>query len=297
MKTKAGPNLSDEATRAHVRERYGTIASTGGGGRSSDAGSSGCGASEGSSCCGASGGSSCCAESPVGIQLGYSPEQLAALPEGANLGLGCGNPTALLGLKAGQTVLDLGSGAGIDCFLAARKVGPGGRVIGVDMTPEMIDRARAAARKNGYANVEFRLGEIESLPIADSSVDVIVSNCVINLSTEKERVFREAFRVLKPGGRLMISDIMLREALPERLATNAALFAGCVAGAVLKEDYLRMMREAGFSSVMVEREKETAEMFGPEEGASLLEQAPDLTREELKRLGKAIVSVQLTAQK
>jgi SAM-dependent methyltransferase len=165
------------------------------------------------------------------------------------------------------------------------------------MTPQMIDRARAAARKNGYANVEFRLGEIESLPIADSSVDVIVSNCVINLSTEKERVFREAFRVLKPGGRLMISDIMLREALPERLATNAALFAGCVAGAVLKEDYLRMMREAGFSSVMVEREKETAEMFGPEEGASLLEQAPDLTREELKRLGKAIVSVQLTAQK
>ncbi|MGA2381311.1 MAG: arsenite methyltransferase [Spirochaetia bacterium] len=228
---------------------------------------------------------------------GYTDDQLSGIPPESDMGLGCGNPTALGELRPGETVVDLGSGGGIDCFLAARKVGPGGRVIGVDMTPEMIDRARAAARKNGYANVEFRLGEIESLPIADSSVDVIVSNCVINLSTEKERVFREAFRVLKPGGRLMISDIMLREALPERLATNAALFAGCVAGAVLKEDYLRMMREAGFSSVMVEREKETAEMFGPEEGASLLEQAPDLTREELKRLGKAIVSVQLTAQK
>jgi len=228
---------------------------------------------------------------------GYTGDQLSAIPPESDMGLGCGNPTALGELRPGETVVDLGSGGGIDCFLAARKVGPAGRVIGVDMTPEMIDRARAAARKNGFSNVEFRLGEIESLPLADSSVDVIISNCVINLSTEKERVFREAFRVLKPGGRLMISDIMLREKLPERLATNAALFAGCVAGAVLEEDYLHMMREAGLSRVTVAREKETEDMFGPADEASLLKQAPDLTRDELKRLKKSIVSVQLTAQK
>jgi ubiquinone/menaquinone biosynthesis C-methylase UbiE len=251
----------------------------------------------GDACCGG-GASLCCSGTrTAGDARGYTEDQLSAIPPESDMGLGCGNPTALGELRPGETVVDLGSGGGIDCFLAAKQVGPQGRVIGVDMTPEMIDRARAAAKKNGTTNVEFRLGEIESLPVADASVDVIISNCVINLSTEKERVFREAARVLKPGGRLMISDIMLREKLPERLTNNAELFAGCVAGAILKEEYLRMMREAGLTQVTVAREKETAEMFGPDEEESLLKQAPDISSEELKRLGRTIVSVQLTAQK
>jgi ubiquinone/menaquinone biosynthesis C-methylase UbiE len=199
-------------------------------------------------------------------------------------------------LRPGETVVDLGSGGGIDCFLAAKRVGTKGKVIGVDMTPEMIDRARAAARKGGYSDVEFRLGEIESLPLADKSADVVISNCVINLSTEKERVFDEAFRVLKSGGRAMISDIMLKENLPEKLRTNVALFAGCVAGAILEEDYLRMMRDAGFSDVQIVREKVTGEMFGPEEESRLLQEAPGLTRDELQRIGRSIVSVQLIAR-
>ncbi len=248
--------------------------------------------------CGCSSG--CCTTARAGAGTdprGYSEQQLTAIPAESDMGLGCGNPTALGSIQPGETVVDLGSGGGIDCFLAAKKVGATGRVIGVDMTPEMIDRARAAARRGGFANVEFRLGEIESLPVADSSADVIISNCVINLSTEKPRVFREASRVLKPGGRLMISDIMLRENLPERLRSNAALFAGCVAGAILERDYLAMMRDAGLREVAVLREQETAEMFGPEEEASLRSQAPDLTAEELAQIGKAIVSVQVTARK
>ena len=250
----------------------------------------------GDSCCS----TGCCASGAAEARAdrrGYTEQQLMAIPAESDMGLGCGNPTALGSIQPGETVVDLGSGGGIDCFLAAEKVGPNGRVIGVDMTPEMIDRARAAARRNGRGNVEFRLGEIESLPVADSSADVIISNCVINLSTEKARVFREAARVLKPGGRLMISDIMLRENLPGRLRSNAALFAGCVAGAILEEDYLRLMREAGLREVTVLQEKETAEMFGPEEAASLRSQAPDLTAEELAQLGRAIVSVQVTARK
>ena len=251
MKTKAGPNLSDEATRAHVRERYGTIASTGGGGRSSDAGSSGCGASEGSSCCGASGGSSCCAESPVGIQLGYSPEQLAALPEGANLGLGCGNPTALLGLKAGQTVLDLGSGAGIDCFLAAQKVGRRGSVIGVDMTPEMLTKARENGQRGGYRTVEFRLGEIEHLPVGDGSVDVVISNCVINLAPDKGKVYREAFRVLRSGGQLAVSDVVATRAIGERERADPSLWSSCSSGALEVKEVWSLLRRAGFVDVKV----------------------------------------------
>jgi arsenite methyltransferase len=248
--------------------------------------------------CGCS--SSCCTTAKAGAaadRRGYSEQQLGAIPTESDMGLGCGNPTALGSIQPGETVVDLGSGGGIDCFLAAKKVGAAGKVIGVDMTPEMIDRARAAAQRGGYGNVEFRLGEIESLPVADSSVDVIISNCVINLSTEKPRVFREAARVLKPGGRLMISDIMLRENLPERLRSNAALFAGCVAGAVLESDYLAMMRDAGFREITVQREQQTAEMFGPEEAASLRSQAPDITAQEAAQLGRALVSVQLTARK
>lgn len=190
-------------------------------------------------------------EGAVLAVIGYTPEQAAAIPEGANLGLGCGNPIAHAELKRGETVLDLGSGAGIDCFLAAREVGPEGRVIGVDMTPEMLARARANAVKAKAANVEFRLGEIEHLPVADASVDCIISNCVVNLSPDKAQVFREALRVLKPGGRLLVSDLVLVKPLDPALRRDVALYVGCVAGALPREEYLAAVREAGFAGVEV----------------------------------------------
>jgi SAM-dependent methyltransferase len=186
--------------------------------------------------------------------VGYSAEQAAAIPAEANLGLGCGNPMALAEAKSGEAVLDLGSGGGIDCFLAAREVGPQGRVIGVDMTPAMIERARGNAAKHGYANVEFRLGEIEHLPVADASVDLVISNCVINLSPDKPQVFREAHRVLKPGGRLMVSDLVLLRPLSPELQRSVDLYVGCVAGAALRDEYLSMIRQAGFDSVEVAKE-------------------------------------------
>jgi len=187
----------------------------------------------------------------VSKAIGYTDEELASAPEGANLGLGCGNPTALASLVEGETVLDLGSGAGFDCFLAAQKVGDTGKVIGVDMTPEMIEKARKNAQMSNCANVEFRLGEIENLPVADNSVDVIISNCVINLSPDKERVFRDAFRVLKPGGRLMVSDIVLLKALPDFIRESVAAYVGCIAGAMLKDDYLAAIGKAGFQDVKI----------------------------------------------
>lgn len=201
----------------------------------------------GGSCC--PGGSSCCGDSSsadISKSLGYSEADVKIAPD-ANMGLGCGNPTAFAELKPGDIVLDLGSGAGFDCFLAAQKVGNAGKVIGVDMTPEMIEKAQANARKYGYSNVEFRHGDIEALPVEDSSVDVIISNCVINLAPDKEKVFREAFRVLKPEGRMYISDMVLLEDLPEKLKSDSDLLAGCIAGAVLKEEYLRLLKKAGFS--------------------------------------------------
>ncbi len=197
----------------------------------------------GGSCCS---GSSCCGDSsPVDLSksLGYSEDDVQAAPN-ANLGLGCGNPTAFAELKPGDIVLDLGSGAGFDCFLAAQKVGSSGKVIGVDMTPEMVEKAQANARQYGYSNIEFRHGDIEALPVEDSSVDVIISNCVINLAPDKEKVFREAFRVLKPEGRMYISDMVLLEDLPEYLKNDNDLLAGCVAGAVLKEEYLRLLKKS-----------------------------------------------------
>jgi SAM-dependent methyltransferase len=200
-------------------------------------------------------GASCCggvsSVEKISQGIGYSPEEMQAVPEGANLGLGCGNPVALASIKEGETVLDLGSGAGFDVFLAARAVGKSGRVIGVDMTPEMLDKARGNARKGGYENVEFRLGEIENLPAADRTVDIIISNCVINLSPDKKRVFREAFRVLKPGGRLMVSDIVLLNPLSTALKESIEAYVGCVAGAAMKEDYLRAIREAGFVDIKI----------------------------------------------
>jgi arsenite methyltransferase len=193
-------------------------------------------------------------------ELGYKAEEVAAAPEGADLGLGCGNPQAIASLKPGETVLDLGSGAGFDCFIAARSVGMSGHVIGVDMTPAMISKARTNAAKAKVTNVEFRHGEIEALPVADNSMDVIISNCVINLSPDKSRVFREAFRVLKPGGRVAVADIVRTAELPPELASDLAAHCGCVAGAATVEELETMLRETGFVEVRI-RPKDTSREF------------------------------------
>jgi len=239
--------------RTVVRQKYGDIAK---------AETEGCG-------CGPSG---CCGSpSPVADQVaeyvGYTRSELDALPEGANLGLGCGNPLAHAAPRPGEVVLDLGAGAGMDAFLAAREVGPTGRVIGVDMTPEMLEKARANAARAGVQNVEFRLGEIEHLPVADASVDLIISNCVINLSPEKDQVFREAFRVLKPGGRLVVSDLVLVRPLSDEVRRSVEAYVGCVAGAALREDYLRAIGGAGFQDIEVveERNYGDAALFGDAE--------------------------------
>jgi len=189
--------------------------------------------------------------SKMSKMIGYSEEELKEVPEGSNLGLGCGNPVALASLQEGETVLDLGSGAGFDCFLAANRVGENGKIIGVDMTPEMIDKARENARKNNYENVEFRLGEIENLPAADDSVDVVISNCVINLSPNKGKVFQETFRVLKPGGRLMISDIVLEKELPDFIKNSINAYIACISGAILREEYIGAIKAAGFQDVKI----------------------------------------------
>jgi SAM-dependent methyltransferase len=233
--------MKEEEIKKVVRERYAKIAS------------------KGSSCCGPPAKESpCCSQSStaeaISKNIGYSDEEISSVPEGANLGLGCGNPVALASLKKGETVLDLGAGAGFDVFLAANRVGKSGKVIGIDMTPEMTSSARANAGKGGYENVEFRLGEIENIPAADSSVDVIISNCVINLSPDKKRVFREAWRVLRPGGRLMVSDIVLLKELPDFIKQSVAAYTGCISGALPKNDYLSAIKEAGFQKVMVMEE-------------------------------------------
>jgi arsenite methyltransferase len=230
---------SAEEIRTEVRGHYAQVA---------------CG---GAGCCGAG-----CAPSPdASLALGYGADELAAAPEGANLGLGCGNPQAIAALRPGETVLDLGSGGGFDCFLAAKQVGPAGRVIGVDMTPEMIARARTNAAKVGATNVEFRLGEIERLPVPDGAVDVILSNCVINLSPDKSAVFREALRVLKPGGRLAVADVVATAPVPDAVRGDLALHAGCVAGAAAADDVAAMLRAAGFTDVRVEVRPESREFI------------------------------------
>jgi SAM-dependent methyltransferase len=275
--------IKDEEIKKTVRKRYASAA------RSEE------------SCCPQS--FSCCGSQPephssAGLAAGYSEEELQAIPAEANLGLGCGNPSALAGLKPGETVLDLGSGAGIDCFLAARRVGPTGRVIGVDMTPEMIDRARANARRGGYSNVEFRLGEIENLPVADSSVDVIISNCVINLSTDKPRVFREAFRVLRPGGRLLVSDLVLTRPLPEEVSQSLDAYVACVAGALTREDYLSAITAAGFKNIEVVTEKNfPPELLLEECRVQEISQKLGLSPEKLMESLSSVVSLSLRAEK
>jgi arsenite methyltransferase len=214
-------------------------------------------ASDSNSCC-----SSCgCGSVDLGTvkemskQIGYSQEEMQAVPE-ANLGLGCGNPTALIQLKEGDVVLDLGSGAGFDCFLASKKVGKTGKVIGIDMTEEMIAKARRIAKERGYSNVEFRLGDIENMPVEDASIDVIISNCVINLAPDKSKVFKEAYRVLKNNGKMLVSDIVLLDKLTDEQLKDEDLLTGCVAGALLKDDYLKKAKQAGFKLKIVSEDKD-----------------------------------------
>jgi SAM-dependent methyltransferase len=278
-------SLKDDEIKKQVRDRYAQAASTKTSCCRPAAPSCGCGQPE-------------LTQETASQMVGYSPEELAAIPEDANLGLGCGNPAALAGLKAGETVLDLGSGAGIDCFLAAARVGPAGKVIGVDMTPEMLDRARENARKSGAANVEFRLGEIENLPAADNSIDVIISNCVINLSTDKPRVFREAFRVLRPGGRMMVSDLALRKPLPEAIRKSVEAYVACIAGALIKDDYLGAIRAAGFADVSVVSEKVfPAELVLEDSLAPDIVERLNIPQEELMDHVSSVLSLSVQAFK
>ncbi len=230
--------------------------------------------------------------------IGYSEEELAALPEGADLGLGCGNPVAIASLKEGETYLDLGSGAGIDCFIASKKVGKTGKVIGVDMTPDMIDKARENASKGDFENVEFRLGEIEHLPVADNSVDIITSNCVINLSPDKKAVFKDAYRVLKPGGRLMISDIMLLKELPDYILNSLAAYVGCIAGAMLKDEYLKLVEEVGFSNIQIVSESTfSTDTLIKDPIANAITEELKVSEAELRDVGKSVVSIRFSAIK
>lgn len=234
----------------------------------------------------------------VARRIGYSDEEVQAVPVGANLGLGCGNPLALARVQPGETVLDLGSGAGFDALLTARVVGPTGRVIGVDMTPEMLARAEANARAAGVGNVEFRQGYIEALPVDDASVDVVISNCVINLSPQKLPVFREAFRVLRPGGRLAISDLVLRVPLPSGTLKSVEAYVGCVAGAMLRDDYLAAITTAGFHAVQVVAEGSfggIVDLQSPEILAALAKDG--LTTQDAERIVESVASVKVVARK
>jgi SAM-dependent methyltransferase len=230
--------------------------------------------------------------------VGYSEEELASVPEGANLGLGCGNPTALASLKEGEIVLDLGSGAGFDCFLAANIVGAHGAVIGVDMTPEMIEKARYNARNAGYTNVEFRLGELEHLPVANGSIDVILSNCVINLVPDKAAVFKEAFRVLKSGGRFSISDMVLLKELPDLIKQSAAAYVGCLSGAILKDAYVAAIRAAGFEDVhIVEEFSFPIDCIASDPAAQAVRDGSNLTAEDVRDLADSVVSIKVAGKK
>ena len=244
--------LEQDEVKTTVRERYGKIATI----------NSGCGCAP--TCCSPTDLTLPEAHDPKAVSqcLDYSADDTNAVPEGANLGLGCGNPQAIAALKSGETVLDLGCGAGFDSFLAARAVGPKGFVIGVDMTPEMVSKARKNQATGGYANVEFRIGEIESLPVANDSVDAIISNCVINLSPDKPRVFRESFRALKPGGRLAISDVVALTKIPEHLRKDWDLYTACVAGASTVAEIKSWLTQAGFVQIRIEPKEGSRKIIG-----------------------------------
>lgn len=234
----------------------------------------------------------------ISRRIGYSEEEIGSVPEGANMGLGCGNPVALASLKKGEIVLDLGSGGGFDCFLAAKRVGENGKVIGVDMTPEMLDKSRENARKGKYTNVEFRLGEIENLPVADNTVDAIISNCVINLSTNKKRVFQEAFRTLKPGGRLMVSDIVLSRKLPEIIRENVQAYVGCISGAEMKDKYLRMIENAGFEEVkIIEESHFPIEDMANDPTTQAIAKTSKISAQEIRKIASTVASVKVSAIK
>jgi len=277
--------MKAEETRKLVRDGYAKIAK------------------QYNSCCSST--KSCCqgcqgtlSAKDISKEIGYTEEELKTAPEGANLGLGCGNPVALASLREGETVLDLGAGAGFDCFLAANEVGPSGRVIGVDMTPEMVEKARENAERNNYQNVEFRLAEIEHLPVADDSVDVIISNCVINLSPDKGTVFREAFRVLKPGGRLMISDLVLLKELPNFLKNSARGYVGCISGAMLKEKYIETITAAGFQKTrIVDETLFPVEYIVNDLASELNINSPEIPSGKMNDLSNSIASLKVQAMK
>lgn len=252
---------------------------------------SGCGPA--TACCGGIDGAQ-----KMSTQVGYAEEELCGVPEGADLGLGCGNPLALASLREGETVLDLGSGAGLDVFLAAGKVGKTGRAIGVDMTAAMIERATENARRGDYGNVEFRLGEIEDLPVADNTVDVVISNCVINLSPDKPQVFREAYRVLTPGGRLMISDIVLLSELPDPIKRSVEAYIGCVAGAMLRDDYVEAIRAAGFQDVQILHEASfPLDCLANDPTTRAMIEDSTLPPEARREIAGSVVAVSLSARK
>jgi len=249
-----------------------------------------------SSCCVPA--NSCCGSTDlaqdISKSIGYTEEELKAVPEGANLGLGCGNPVALASLREGETVLDLGSGAGFDCFLAAGKVGENGRVIGIDMTPEMVEQARENARKGNYGNVEFRLGEIENLPVADNLVDVVISNCVINLAPDKRRVFTEAFRALRPGGRLMISDMVLLKELPDFIKSSIEAYIGCLSGAMMRDGYIEAIKAAGFQEVrIIDETLFSIECMANDPTAKAVIENLQISPEEVKEVASSVMSIKV----
>ncbi len=273
--------MKSNKVRRIVRERYASIAR----------GSASC-CTPVSSCCGGGG-----AES-ISRSLGYSETELSDAPRGANMGLGCGNPLAIEALNPGETVIDLGAGGGFDCFLAAKTVGETGKVIGVDMTPEMVEKARENAAKGNYDNVEFRLGEIENLPAADNTADAVISNCVINLSPDKAKTFREAFRVTKPGGKLMVSDIVLTRELPEAVKNSPQAYSACVSGAINKNDYLQLIGDAGFAEVkIVESAPFKVETIVIDAATKSLLDEMKITPEQLKSIEGTVLSIKVRAVK
>ncbi|OPX75968.1 MAG: arsenite S-adenosylmethyltransferase [Methanosaeta sp. PtaB.Bin018] len=244
----------------------------------------------------------CCGCSDVSEEicrrLGYSEEEIQAAPPESNLGLGCGNPVSLATIKEGEIVLDMGSGAGFDCFLASTKVGSSGKVIGVDITSEMVDKARANARKAGYSNIDFRQGDLENMPVADNYVDVVISNCVINLVPNKKMVFKEAFRVLKPGGRLAVSDVVLQRELPDFVKRSTEAYIGCLAGAIMKEEYLEIIKNVGFQDIRVVAESSfPIESLICETAESARVESPKISAEQLEEVADSVLSIKIGAVK